>query len=124
MGRGEGGKCRLERQAIPTGRQVAAYLTKTGVFSILAAPFMESQEKKNSDRVYYFFALRIIGDFGASIAVPVVLFVLAGQWLDAKYHKSPWFTIAGFTLAAVSSAKIIYAKAKKYGAEYQQMNQK
>lgn len=73
------------------------------------------------DRKYYLFAVRIIGDFGASIAVPVVVFVLIGQWLDGKYDKSPWFTIFGFALAAILSGKMIYKKAKRYGKEYQDL---
>lgn len=73
------------------------------------------------DRKYYLFALRIIGDFGASIAVPVVVFVLIGQWLDGMYDKSPWFTVVSFVLAAVLSGKMIYKKAKRYGDEYQKL---
>lgn len=74
------------------------------------------------DRKYYLFAIRIIGDFGASIAVPVVVFVLIGQWLDGKYNKSPWFTVIAFVLAAVLSGKMIYKKAEKYGKEYQDLD--
>ena len=74
------------------------------------------------DRRYYLFALRIIGDFGASIAVPVVVFVLFGQWLDGKYDKSPWFTVIAFVLAAVLSGRMIYKKAKRYGKEYQDID--
>lgn len=80
------------------------------------------EPKKTSDREYYLFALRIIGDFGASIAAPVVLFVLIGQWLDAKYATAPQFMITGFVVAALASARIIYKKAKKYGQEYQALN--
>ena len=76
---------------------------------------------KTTDRQYYLFALRIIGDFGASIAVPIVIFVLAGQYLDEKYQKSPFFTISAFMISALISAKIIHKKAKRYGAEYQKM---
>jgi len=79
-------------------------------------------KKKTSDRAYYLFALRIIGDFGISLAVPVVIFVLIGQWLDEKYHRFPWFTVLAFVLAALVSGRIIYKKAKKYGMEYQNMN--
>ncbi|MEK7064880.1 MAG: AtpZ/AtpI family protein [Patescibacteria group bacterium] len=76
------------------------------------------------DRKYYLFAVRIIGDFGASIAVPVVVFVLIGQWLDGKYDKSPWFTVLAFATAAVLSGKMIYKKAKRYGDEYQNLDNK
>ena len=77
--------------------------------------------KKTTDRQYYLFALRIIGDFGATIAVPIVIFVLIGQWLDGKYNKGPLFTILAFVLAALISGKIIHKKAKQYGKEYQKM---
>lgn len=83
---------------------------------------MEQSPKNSSDRQYYIFAMKIVGDFGASIAVPVVLFVLFGQYLDDKYGRGPLFTVIGFVLAALISARIIYKKAKKYGQEYQKMN--
>ncbi len=67
---------------------------------------------------------RITGDFGASIAVPVIVFVLIGQWLDKKYNMSPWFTILAFVLAALVSGKLIYKKAKEYGKEYKELNTK
>lgn len=83
----------------------------------------ENKAKPTSDRAYYLFALRIIGDFGASLAVPVVAFVLVGQWLDARYATGARYTIIGFAAAAITSARIIYRKAKRYGLEYQKLNQ-
>ena len=76
------------------------------------------------DRKYMLLGLKIAGDFGVSIAVPIILFVLIGQWLDGRYNKSPWFTVLGFVLAALISAKIIYKKAKEYGRQYQELNKK
>lgn len=84
----------------------------------------EEKSPKTTSREYYLFAFKMLGDFGASIAAPVVLFVLAGQYLDGKYAKSPLFTVLGFVLAALLSAKIIYKKAKTYGEEYKRMNEK
>jgi len=83
-----------------------------------------NQPQKTSDRDYYLFALRIIGDFGATIAVPIVVLALVGQYLDEKYARTPLFTVLGFTIAAVTSGRIIYRKAKRYGVEYQKMNKK
>lgn len=78
--------------------------------------------KKFSDRDYYFFALRIIGDFGVSIAAPVVLLAMVGQRLDEKWGTGPYVLIAGFVLAAVCSGVIVYRKAKRYGEEYKKLN--
>jgi len=76
------------------------------------------------ERKYMLMGLRIVGDFGATIAVPVVLFVLIGQWLEGKYGYAPWFTIGGFVLAAALSGKMIYKKAKAYGKAYQELDTK
>ncbi len=76
------------------------------------------------DRKYMILGLKIAGDFGISIAAPLIIFVLIGQWLDGKYDKSPWFMILGFVLAALISARIIYKKAKEYGRQYQELNKK
>jgi len=65
---------------------------------------------------------KIIGDFGAAIAVPVIIFVLIGQWLDGKYNKSPWFTILAFIISMIISGRMIYHKAKEYGKEYKDLN--
>ena len=77
-----------------------------------------------SDRKYYLFALKIVGDFGATIAVPVVVFALLGQYLDNRWGHSPLFTLLGFALAALLSGRMIYQKAKRYGSEYQKLDDK
>jgi F0F1-type ATP synthase assembly protein I len=86
--------------------------------------FMSNIPQNNNDRRYAMLAFRILADFGATIAVPVVVFVLVGQWLDGKYDKSPWFTVIAFLLAALVSGKMIYDKAKRYGKEYEGLNNK
>ncbi len=68
--------------------------------------------------------LRIIGDFGATIAVPVIVFVIIGQWLEGRYGYAPWFTVAAFVLAALLSGRMIYKKAKEYGKEYDSLDDK
>lgn len=83
---------------------------------------MENNIKKSSaDRIYYLFALRIIGDFGATIAVPVIIGAMLGQKIDFYYHKTPLFTVIGFVLAAILSATMISRKAKRYGKEYEKL---
>ena len=79
-------------------------------------------DKLSNDKKYYFFALKIAGDFGASIAAPVVILTLVGQYFDTKYRLTPYLTILAFVLAALVSGKIIYRKAKKYGEDYKNLN--
>ncbi len=73
------------------------------------------------DRRYAMFGLRIVGDFGASIAIPVVVFVWIAQRLEAKFGHAPWFTITAFVLAAFLSGWKIYRQTKIYSAEYQKL---
>lgn len=73
---------------------------------------------QNKDRSYYLLGLRIAGDFGATIAVPIVLFVLVGRWLDGRYATGARYTIIAFVVAAFLSARMIYKKAKNYSKEY------
>lgn len=82
--------------------------------------YMENQ--KPTSRDYYILALKIIGNFGASIAVPVVVLVMIGQYADSARNSSPLFTILGFVFAALISAKIIHKKAQEYGAQYKKLN--
>lgn len=82
----------------------------------------ETNPQKSSSRDYYLLAFKIIGSFGASIAVPVVVFVLIGQYFDKKYSSLPWFTVLAFVLAALVSAKIVNKQAKTFGAEYKRLN--
>lgn len=81
-----------------------------------------SMFSSESDRKYAMMGLRIVGDFGAVIAVPVVIFVIIGQWLDGKYDSGYKFTIAAFALATLVSGKMLYKKAKEYGNEFQRLN--
>ena len=76
-----------------------------------------------NDRQYYLFGLRIAGDFGLTIAIPVVLLVLLGRSLDERYQQGWLFTVLAFILAALISGTIIYRKAKKYGDEYQKLGE-
>lgn len=74
-----------------------------------------------NDRKYWLFALRIVGDFGATIAIPVVVLAYLGKRLDVRYNTPPWLLITGFIVAALVSGIMIYRKAKRYGKEYQEM---
>lgn len=79
---------------------------------------------KDTDRQYKLLGARIVGDFGATLAVPAVLFALAGKALDAKYGTKPLFIIVGLVLAAALSGISIVRKAKAYGKAYEEIEKK
>ncbi len=66
--------------------------------------------------------LKIAGDFGATIAIPVIVFVLIGQCLDDRYDSYPLFLILAFIISVLLSGLMIYKKAKKYGREYSELD--
>lgn len=76
-------------------------------------------EKRSNDRQYMLLGTRIVGNFGATIAVPIVLLSLLGKYLDARWGTGPWMLILGFVLAATLSGISITRKAKAFGLEYQ-----
>ena len=73
------------------------------------------------ERRSYMLGFKIMGDFGAVIAVPVVLCVLAGKWLQQKYGFAPFGILGGFVLAAAISYVTIRRKIKWYAAEYKSL---
>jgi len=74
------------------------------------------------ERKYILLGFKIVGDFGATIALPVVLFVIIAQKLEGKYGGAPWLTIGAFALAAGLTTKLIIKKAKAYDKEYKKLN--
>jgi F0F1-type ATP synthase assembly protein I len=79
---------------------------------------------KERDRQYALLGARIVGDFGATLAIPVVLLALAGKALDTRFGTRPLFLIAGFALAAVLSGTSVVRKAKRYGKAYEELSKK
>ena len=75
----------------------------------------------NGTRAYYLFGLRIMADFGATLAVPAVLAALIGPKLDARWGSKPYALIASLALAFGLSALMIRRKATVYGKEYQNL---
>ncbi|MBI5230089.1 MAG: AtpZ/AtpI family protein [Candidatus Magasanikbacteria bacterium] len=73
---------------------------------------------KGSERRAQLLGLRIMGDFSATIAIPIVLLSWLGKRLDTRAGTAPIFLIAGFILAFTLSAISIYRKAKQYAKLY------
>lgn len=74
-----------------------------------------------AERQYLLLATRIIGDFGVTIAVPVVVLALAGKAADERFGTAPTLRMGGFLLAAICTAVLIKRKAERYGKEYRRI---
>jgi F0F1-type ATP synthase assembly protein I len=75
-----------------------------------------------SDAPYYRLAGRIFADFSGTIAVPAVLAALLGKWLDERYATQPRYLILLLCLALALTAYTIARKAKRYKAQYENLN--
>lgn len=74
---------------------------------------------RSYDRDYILLGLRIVGEFGAIIAVPVVVLSIIGKRMDSAYGTTPMFTIAAFVIAFALSAYSVNRKARRFADEYQ-----
>lgn len=84
----------------------------------------ENQQKNGIDRKYWIFSLKIVGDFGITLALPIVIFSLLGQKLDDQFSTGRFFLVLGFIVSALLSGKIIYKKTKKYAEDYENLDKK
>ncbi len=84
---------------------------------------MENRSNKASanDNAYYVFGLRIIGEIGGIIAIPVVVLSVIGKGLDQRYGTWPILTIIAFTVAAGVSFLLVRRSTMRISREYQQL---
>ncbi len=78
-------------------------------------------EKNDGTREYYLFGLRIMADFGATLAVPAVAAAWIGTRLDARWDTKPYLLAACLLLAFGLTALMIRRKAIAYGKDYQNL---
>ncbi len=77
--------------------------------------------EENNKPSQWALSLRIVSDFGFTIAVPIVVLAWIGKLIDTHYQTKPVFIIIGFVLAAGLSGFMIYRKAKYYAQLYKNM---
>lgn len=78
----------------------------------------KTPKKSVSDAAYYRFAMRIVGDFSVSIAVPAVVAAFVGIWFDRKFGTTPWLMIIGLVAAFSSTYLVIKKKATDYAKQF------
>ena len=74
---------------------------------------------KGDDTIHYLVGFGKYGTIGMDFAVSVVLGLLAGRWLDGKYHTSPWFALGGMALGVAVGFNILYKTVKQLQQESQ-----
>ncbi len=53
-----------------------------------------------------------LGNLGFQIAIPLVIFVLLGHWLDERFGTQPWFLLGGIALSLVITTLAMIRKIK------------
>ena len=75
-------------------------------------PEKEKQQEIKAKKAAVWSQLLEIGlDFAVYLALPLLVFIYAGQWLDTKYHHK-FFVIIGLFTALGLSSYLIYKKIK------------
>ena len=69
---------------------------------------MPEQEKNQT-----WSALSLAWELGYTIAVPLVVLVLGGRWLDRHFGTSPWMLLTGVMVSIPISTVVIYMKMAK-----------
>ena len=77
------------------------------------SPVVEKRERKDLPQASWFTVLGIAGQIGYIIAIPAVLFVLGGAWLDTHFGTSPLFVLLGIPLALTISALSVWKMIKQ-----------
>lgn len=77
--------------------------------------------KTDGARAYYLLGFRIIGDFGATLAIPAVAAAWLGTRLDARWGTKPFALLGCLAVAFALSALVIRKKALAYGKDYQKL---
>lgn len=70
--------------------------------------------EKNTKAVFNFATLAgMVGELGFVIAVPLLVAIVAGIWIDKKFSTTPLFMIVGILLAITVSTITIGRKIKQ-----------
>jgi F0F1-type ATP synthase assembly protein I len=70
-------------------------------------------EKKKENTLTFAMLAGMVGELGFIIAIPLIITILAGIWLDKKFNTIPLFMIVGILLAITTSTIAIGRKIKR-----------
>src|SRR3989344_6126169 len=93
--------------------------TRAAVFLFLPVSRMPNEPSRDATLwVVLGFAWRL----GYSIAVPLVVMLAAGRWLDKKYGTSPWLLITGLVLSFILTNILMFREAFRVMKETNEEN--
>lgn len=67
----------------------------------------------NADNASWMRVIGLASNIGWMIAVPAVIFVMGGVWLDSYLRTKPLFTLLGIPLALLVSSMIVWRLIKQ-----------
>lgn len=79
---------------------------------------------QDNDRRYAILATKILGEFGAAIAMPAVAAAMLGKRFDAAHGTAPRYTAICLVTAFIVTAFYISRRARAYGREYEALDAK
>ncbi|MSR87264.1 AtpZ/AtpI family protein [Candidatus Peribacteria bacterium] len=65
------------------------------------------------DRAAWLMVAGTAGQIGYMIAIPAVIFVMCGAWVDSYFRTKPLFTLLGIPLALIVSAMSVWRLIKQ-----------
>lgn len=82
----------------------------------------KKQRPPTSDARYYGFAMRIVADFGVTIAAPAVVAAFLGVWLDRRFGTMPWLLLVCLGISFCLTGIMIARKANAYAKQFDALN--
>jgi hypothetical protein len=76
-------------------------------------PVIPDTTKRNQPEINGWYLARLVGELGFIIALPLVILLLLGIYLDRQFKTEVLFTLIGIFLALFFSSFVIYRKIKE-----------
>ncbi|MDA2935795.1 AtpZ/AtpI family protein [Patescibacteria group bacterium AH-259-L05] len=70
-------------------------------------------KKENKEKSVVWQSISIAMQLGYAIALPLVIFAIAGRILDKQYDSSPIFLLTGVVLSLIISSILVFIKIQR-----------
>ncbi len=69
---------------------------------------------KKQDKFSFYYSISLVGQIGWSVAVPLIVFILIGVFLDKQFGTKPALTLGGLVLGMIVSFYSLYQFLKPF----------